>query len=1747
MQRDTETTMLGQPVAFSDGLGDRVVLEDEATRDTSEKLYLRPLFKPQQRAVQERAARLINFTHIRFARVRGLDTEGDQLVLASDYVAGTRLSTVLEISADHQLRIDIDTALHLTRELLSALAVLHDSRNVTHGVLSPERLVLTPKWRLVVVDYTLGLAIERLKLSRSRLWNDLRVPMPPAAGVVRFDRRADVAQVGMVALALVLGRSIRRDEYPNRIRQLLDEVVEWRRATRATPLGAELRGWFERALPIESRRPFTTIRDAQKGLEDVVTQSAEYRPALGSLKEFLKRYDELMVRMAPAVGTAPDADAAKEPEVAAAGEAPAEPAEDPSPEPMPLTVATAEEAGRAEAPSPAPDGEAAEADTGASATASRSARHSERPKAKGGAKSSAGREKTRKPRKSAARAAEPLVDPPSPDDADDEIAWIEAELARLAGEGALQVADTVAPAGGVSESAGALPELEADASVVEPAADLAAPEQQPTVSSDAETTADLTASADSSLDEILEITALADAARGIDIAPARAVGNAGADPSEELFAAQPTTSEPAARAEEIRLDREPVTLQAHEESPGAGESLVQLSPGSGALGVDADRSLDVWELDIAAIAPVADASVQPDLPAPTPPDVPTVAHVEDAGEVARAQTLEPDAPGPGSLVIHEASGSATSGGASTPARDDAADDLSASEAVREVETVAATPAPVEMAVPLDAAAEQHTASIGAAPEWTLTNPTPDTRPAAEAVDEATGPAVEADVLQSPLADELTAPLPFDQEPLEAAAILSAHAETVEEILGALAEPEDTLASHESAELDSETDGSGEPMEGAASRPWAADEVTSDAGVRVADSESIESSRAEVQAALSESLDAIEADRDASRTDAVETAETAGRDTESTGDHAGSAVSGWLDNISWLRGRRNETADEAAGGEEGAAFAEADVNRQLDTATAQRVEHAASDAAPTSLFEGGEGPAADAAVALNSDLQAAPAGTDATGDVAAPVRTSLWDRVRAIGRRGGRRPDADDEIVFPRADGSVSIRPESVAADIPPPTAPEVEQTHAALTTITEPRAIPVPARADPATTGADGPSAADAVMAPDASAEVSDLASGAEVGVAGQTATVSTATPQAASTESEASLQAPSASPDPADRHRASEAPPEPVSSAPVDDARTVVPAPSPLGYVDALAVAPPPIPVSVDAPESGVSPEPDDEREAREVTVGIDSRAAAGLVEPAAPEAVAAIEPPSAPAEVPPAAAGDSRDTRPSEQSGPARKDRRKGRSGKPRKGKGRPAGPIPSPIAVTPAPPAMVDEPARSVAPAPAGPAAPEIAPTPLAASEARLPPWLRGRSIPDTPPTPADAAGEPPAVALSAVSTPAPVDLAGSLPPPMPQSVAPSAESQREWAARSAGEGPRARADIAAAPLGLRDDQSVVWHQGVGSPAEVSRTERRALGTSRWRALNWRRIAAASIVLILLEGASLAAVYWMMTPTQLGTLAVQTNPTGIEVLVDGRPHGVTPILEELPPGRYVLELRGLKARKVVPVEISAGVHTAQFIAWPREVLTGGVRIVSVPDGAEVTIDGTAYGPAPVEVTDLTAGRHQVVLSGSGGSVSTTVHVLADRVTEFEVAIYSGWIAVFSPVKLDLFEQGRPIGTSEDGRILAAPGLHEIEVVSERLGYRAVFRVNVVPGEVTPLSIEPPPGRLIVDGAEGSEVWVDGRLAGVTPLAEIDVPLGTRRIELRHPDGRVDRFTETATLAESIRITPRQLVGRNGAGPSP
>ena len=163
-------------------------------------------------ALRERAARLANFRHAYYARVRRIDrvqVPGPGLSIVSDHVEGTRLSDILRVAHERNLQLDINAALCLIRQLVPAVALLHENaREVAHGLIAPERLVVTPHARLVIVEHVLAAAVEQLQFSRERLWQEFRIAMPPSAGMPRFDHRADVTGVGIVALALVLGRPL---------------------------------------------------------------------------------------------------------------------------------------------------------------------------------------------------------------------------------------------------------------------------------------------------------------------------------------------------------------------------------------------------------------------------------------------------------------------------------------------------------------------------------------------------------------------------------------------------------------------------------------------------------------------------------------------------------------------------------------------------------------------------------------------------------------------------------------------------------------------------------------------------------------------------------------------------------------------------------------------------------------------------------------------------------------------------------------------------------------------------------------------------------------------------------------------------------------------------------------------------------------------------------------------------------------------------------------------------------------------------------------------------------------------------------------------------------------------------------------------------------------------------------------------------------------------------------------------------
>jgi hypothetical protein len=206
----------------------------------------------------------------------------------------------------------------------------------------------------------------------------------------------------------------------------------------------------------------------------------------------------------------------------------------------------------------------------------------------------------------------------------------------------------------------------------------------------------------------------------------------------------------------------------------------------------------------------------------------------------------------------------------------------------------------------------------------------------------------------------------------------------------------------------------------------------------------------------------------------------------------------------------------------------------------------------------------------------------------------------------------------------------------------------------------------------------------------------------------------------------------------------------------------------------------------------------------------------------------------------------------------------------------------------------------------------------------------------------------------------------------------------------------------------------------------------------------------------------------------------------------------------------------------------------ALPADTSTGATVVVtSEPSGARVLVDGEPAGETPLTLNTVKPGRRVFTLISGSGSVKRTVRVEAGKAITLDVPIFSGFLAIASPIVLDVSENGRAVGSTEQGRVMLTPGRHVLTLSNQDLEYSSVQVVEIEPGEDRRLTIEPK-AAVSLNAQPWAEVWIDGKRAGDTPLANLQIPLGTREIIFKHPQYGDRRVTATikATSPTSISV---------------
>lgn len=230
---------------FSDVLGDRLRLFDNAGPALellrfSPRLATLPGFES---AVRARVDALATFSHPAFAKVRTLTVLDDphpQLALVSELAAGERLSAVLRAAEARGARLDPTCAIWLLRQVLPALAALHDvTGGASHRLLDADRVVVTPTGEIAVTEYVFGGLPEDLLAS---------------------PRTTDVGQSALLAIAILRGRALGRDECEGSFDRLIHH------ACGTSPSADVLRPWLMRALTLGPDR-FKSAREAYHALD----------------------------------------------------------------------------------------------------------------------------------------------------------------------------------------------------------------------------------------------------------------------------------------------------------------------------------------------------------------------------------------------------------------------------------------------------------------------------------------------------------------------------------------------------------------------------------------------------------------------------------------------------------------------------------------------------------------------------------------------------------------------------------------------------------------------------------------------------------------------------------------------------------------------------------------------------------------------------------------------------------------------------------------------------------------------------------------------------------------------------------------------------------------------------------------------------------------------------------------------------------------------------------------------------------------------------------------------------------------------------------------------------------------------------------------------------------------------------------------------------------------------------------------
>ncbi|MCZ6892631.1 MAG: PEGA domain-containing protein [Gammaproteobacteria bacterium] len=191
----------------------------------------------------------------------------------------------------------------------------------------------------------------------------------------------------------------------------------------------------------------------------------------------------------------------------------------------------------------------------------------------------------------------------------------------------------------------------------------------------------------------------------------------------------------------------------------------------------------------------------------------------------------------------------------------------------------------------------------------------------------------------------------------------------------------------------------------------------------------------------------------------------------------------------------------------------------------------------------------------------------------------------------------------------------------------------------------------------------------------------------------------------------------------------------------------------------------------------------------------------------------------------------------------------------------------------------------------------------------------------------------------------------------------------------------------------------------------------------------------------------------------VAIDSKPSGAQVIVDGENLGETPLDVELLQGRRVVQIKKAKYKrwqqtlKIVP---GNPVNLGEIVLIKAD---GRLKIDSSPRGASVTVDGQFEGRTPIELALTPDKKHRVRLLKEGfKSAERTIELESEKLESMNIELAPELATIrllTSPEDAELLINGTPSGSATQTLNLPT---HEHRITVRRAGY-ATYETTITP----------------------------------------------------------------------------------------